>query len=283
MRLPLRQGLCVLVLTATAVGTALATSAPAFAATVAGTVSSGNSSLAVRANPSTSAAKLRSLRNGSGVSIACQTSGTNVKGRVRTTNKWDKLTDGGYVSDAYVKRNTKVGIAACVTAAPAAEAPMVAPPIKVKLTGQWVLPVSKVAVVSGFRTASRPTHDGVDLPHARWSPIRSAAAGVVVTVRCNTSGPSCDVDGSPNTTGCGWYVEVKHESNVVTRYCHMVRKPEVNVGQSVTAGQLIGYVGTSGHSSGCHLHFEVHLGAPATRANAVNPVDFMRIAGAPLT
>jgi murein DD-endopeptidase MepM/ murein hydrolase activator NlpD len=283
MRVSLRQGLCGLVIAA-AVGTAVGISAPAMAAAAAaGTVNSGSTNLTVRAKPSTSAAKIGSLRTGSSLTITCQATGTNVSGRVRTTNKWDMLSGGGYVSDAYVKRNTALTIPTCgATPPPVAEPPMPAPPINVKLTGRWVLPVPKVAVIGGFRTPSRPTHDGVDIPQARWTPIRSAAAGVVVTVRCNTSGPSCDVDGSSNTTGCGWYVEVKHESNVVTRYCHMVRKPEVNVGQSVTAGHVIGYVGTSGHSSGCHLHFEVHLGNPAVRANAVNPVDFMRIAGAPL-
>jgi murein DD-endopeptidase MepM/ murein hydrolase activator NlpD len=43
-------------------------------------------------------------------------------------------------------------------------------------------------------------------------------------------------------------------------------------------------VGTSGHSSGPHLHFEVHFGsAPATRANAIDPAAFMQQAGVPIT
>jgi murein DD-endopeptidase MepM/ murein hydrolase activator NlpD len=62
----------------------------------------------------------------------------------------------------------------------------------------------------------------------------------------------------------------------------MVRQPEVKVGDIVTTGQPLGFVGTSGHSSGTHLHFEVHLGYPATRANAVDPVPFMQQVGAPL-
>jgi murein DD-endopeptidase MepM/ murein hydrolase activator NlpD len=104
-------------------------------------------------------------------------------------------------------------------------------------------------------------------------------------VRCNTSDLSgnCNIDGSTTTRGCGWYIEVRHESNVVTRYCHLVRAPETPVGAIVAAGQIIGFVGTSGHSSGTHLHFEVHLGYPAARANAVDPVAFMRRAGAPLS
>jgi murein DD-endopeptidase MepM/ murein hydrolase activator NlpD len=59
----------------------------------------------------------------------------------------------------------------------------------------------------------------------------------------------------------------------------MVRRPSVTVGQTVAKGKVIGYVGTSGSSSGPHLHFEVHSGAPATHANAMNPIPFMRARG----
>jgi murein DD-endopeptidase MepM/ murein hydrolase activator NlpD len=131
---------------------------------------------------------------------------------------------------------------------------------------------------------SRPEHDGIDMMAARFTPIKATADGTVVTVVCNTSGPSCDIDGGPDVRGCGWYVEIRHAGNLVTRYCHMVRRPEVTVGQQVAANQVIGFVGTSGHSSGTHLHFEVHFGVPpATRLNAIDPADFMRRAGAPIT
>ena len=92
----------------------------------------------------------------------------------------------------------------------------------------------------------------------------------------------CDVDGSPAVSGCGWYVEVLHAGNIVTRYCHLLRRPVVNVGQRTTTGQVLGYVGTSGNSSAPHLHFEVHTGYPAVSANAVDPVPFMAAHGAPL-
>ena len=84
---------------------------------------------------------------------------------------------------------------------------------------------------------------------------------------------SCDVDGSRKIGGCGWYVEVQHPGNIVTRYCHMVRRPSVTVGQTVARGTILGYVGTSGYSSGPHLHFEVHIGArpPAPTPSARSP------------
>jgi murein DD-endopeptidase MepM/ murein hydrolase activator NlpD len=96
-----------------------------------------------------------------------------------------------------------------------------------------------------------------------------------VVVRCNVVPAShgCDRDGSPSTPGCGWYADIRHAGEVHTRYCHMLTRPAVVAGQAVTAGQIIGVVGSSGHSSGPHLHFEVHLGGRSE--GAVDPVLFM--------
>jgi murein DD-endopeptidase MepM/ murein hydrolase activator NlpD len=77
----------------------------------------------------------------------------------------------------------------------------------------------------------------------------------------------------------GWYTEITHPGNLITRYCHQLHRPPVSVGQYVVAGQPIGVVGTSGHSSGPHLHFETHTGTPATEANAVDPAAFLRRVG----
>jgi signal transduction histidine kinase len=109
---------------------------------------------------------------------------------------------------------------------------------------------------------------------AKYSP-----AGTVIRVVCNVSQGSCDVDGNGALRGCGWYVEVQHEGDVVTRYCHLVRRPPVAVGQPVSRGAILGHVGTSGSSSGPHLHFEVHAGVPATRENAVSPSTFFKARG----
>jgi murein DD-endopeptidase MepM/ murein hydrolase activator NlpD len=155
----------------------------------------------------------------------------------------------------------------------------------------WTRPVAGT-VGSGFRTPDRPGHDGVDIMAVRGTVIHAASGGVVVRVRCNIVGHSwdapfsfpmpCDRDGYPGLGGCGWYVEIRHAADIVSRYCHMVRQPIVHVGQTVTAGQPIGNVGTSGNSSGPHLHYEIHEGYPATEANAINPVPFMRQKGVPL-
>lgn len=144
----------------------------------------------------------------------------------------------------------------------------------------WTVPLQG-PITSGFRTASRPNHDGVDIAAARYQPIGAAAAGQVITAACDgdPSGARCRRDGSPSTPGCGWYVKLLHAGNMVTMYCHMVYQPQVADGQIVAVGAPLGQVGTSGHSSGVHLHFEVH--DPA-RGGPVDPVAFMQDRGAPL-
>jgi murein DD-endopeptidase MepM/ murein hydrolase activator NlpD len=147
----------------------------------------------------------------------------------------------------------------------------------------WTQPV-RAPMTSGFRTLSRPTHNGVDLAAARGTPIRASSSGMVRTVRCNVNPAShgCDRDGSPQIGGCGWYVDIGHTDGVITRYCHMLTQPMVTAGQAVTVGQVIGLVGTSGNSSGPHLHFEVHVFGDASGASAVDPVPFMANRGAAL-
>lgn len=154
--------------------------------------------------------------------------------------------------------------------------------------GGWVQPI-RAGIVSGFGQRAGRLHAGVDLSKAniRGDAIRAASSGVVERVRCDSSTGTCDRDGSPSVRGCGWYVDIRHPGNVVTRYCHMVQRPSVAVGQAVQAGQVIGFVGSSGHSSGPHLHYEVHLNVPpgqghASSRNAVDPVPFHRHVGAPL-
>jgi murein DD-endopeptidase MepM/ murein hydrolase activator NlpD len=145
----------------------------------------------------------------------------------------------------------------------------------------WTVPVKGAFVGSGFRTPQRPDHQGVDLIVDRDTPIYAAAAGEVLVSMCQATN-HCAGDGGVTVLGCGWYVDILHAGNVITRYCHMGHQPEVRVGETVAAGQLIGYVGSTGHSSGPHLHFEVHLNGDGHKTGAVNPVPFMAEVGAPL-
>jgi murein DD-endopeptidase MepM/ murein hydrolase activator NlpD len=260
-----------LLLAAGVLGGASAGATPAAAAVTpvaAGTVKTGGTPLNMRLGVTSSSALLRAIPSGTRVGIACQALGQTVSGTVRTTRVWDRLTNGYYLSDAYIVRASAT-IPVCRAAA------VVQPPARI---GPWMLPVV-AGLVSGYRTTGRPIHDGVDLGATRNTPIHAAAAGTVIRVVCNVSTDNCDVDGSSALRGCGWYAEIQHAGGLVTRYCHMVRRPSVTVGQIVAKAQIIGYVGTSGSSSGPHLHFEVHSAAPATRANAVDPIPFMRARG----
>jgi murein DD-endopeptidase MepM/ murein hydrolase activator NlpD len=247
----------------------LLTATPAEAAaadTIAGTgaAKTDGTSLNMRRVPSAAGEPAGSVANGGTVWIMCQAVGEPIAGTVRTTTVWDRLANGTYVSDAYVVRDA-FPIPVCLAA-----------PI---VPGDWQLPVP-ARMVSGFRTVQRPAHDGVDLGAVRNTAVRAAAAGTVIRVVCNVSAGTCDVDGNSALRGCGWYAEVRHAGDIVTRYCHLVRRPDVQVGQVVAKGQLLGYVGTSGSSSGPHLHFEVHLNAPpATHANAISPIAFLRARG----
>lgn len=150
------------------------------------------------------------------------------------------------------------------------------------VTGQWTRPING-HLGSGFRTAARPGHDGIDLLAPRGTNVWAAAAGTVIAVVCNASNGNCDIDGSKYVDGCGWYVELLHRDSragsVVTRYCHLLRRPPLRIGQRVAVGQVIGAEGSSGNSSGPHLHFEVHLGRRAYESNAVDPVPFLAARG----
>lgn len=88
--------------------------------------------------------------------------------------------------------------------------------------------------------------NGIDLGAARGTPIHAAADGVVIVARNN---------GGWNG-GYGNYVVVTHENGTQTLYGHMTRAI-VTSGQSVLSGETIGYVGSTGASTGPHLHFEV--------------------------
>ncbi|PWU47994.1 peptidase M23 [Micromonospora globispora] len=149
----------------------------------------------------------------------------------------------------------------------------------------WTAPIPG-GVGSGFRTADRPSHDGVDIAAPkRITEIHAASSGRVLVARCDpdhSGRRDCDRDGWPGKGGCGWFVDILHAGGYITRYCHMVERPRVVPGQLVQAGDVIGLVGTSGNSSGPHLHFEVHVDGDRSSRGAINPVPFMRERGAPL-
>ena len=151
----------------------------------------------------------------------------------------------------------------------------------------WVQPLHG-EIVSGFGVRDGRLHAGVDITAARGTIIVAAAAGSVATVACNAwhlngSWWGCHRDGHPElVAGCGWYVDLIHPEGVLTRYCHLDTRPWVEPGQQVTAGQPLGTVGTTGHSSGPHLHFEVRLRDETGQWIPIDAMVFMEQVGAPI-
>lgn len=106
-------------------------------------------------------------------------------------------------------------------------------------------------VTTSFRLASDPRgrHDGIDLSELHGDPCEAAAEGVV-----HFAGEARREDGSGD--GYGLQVQLVHANGERTRYAHL-SSIAVKVGQKILRGQVIGLVGTTGKSTGPHLHFEV--------------------------
>ena len=151
--------------------------------------------------------------------------------------------------------------------------------------GGWVLPL----LPGSFRLSSPygprwgGFHYGQDFAAATGTPIYAAAAGTVVEADCTS--PFCDrpgsVDatGSPVTPGCGWTIKILHSDHVATTYCH-ASALAVQAGQTVNGGQVIGWVGSTGNSTGPHLHFQIHVGAPPIDSSTtVDPIGYLARVG----
>jgi murein DD-endopeptidase MepM/ murein hydrolase activator NlpD len=159
----------------------------------------------------------------------------------------------------------------------------------------WAAPVVGGQVTSHFRSANRPNHIGVDIAAPHGTIVHAAAAGRVSAIICQATYQGvdwgCDRDGTPGVSGCGWYIEILHPAadpmdgdETMTRYCHHLRRPDLEIGQPVAAGQSIGLVGSSGNSSGPHLHFEVHHRTDTSLGVRVpiDPVPFLAARGVTL-
>lgn len=123
------------------------------------------------------------------------------------------------------------------------------------------MPVDGVKLTSGFGMRTHPIlrqrkqHNGVDLAAPRGTPVYATADGIVGLARYSRT--------------YGNWVEIEHGSDLETRYAHLQRYT-VSAGDEVKKGDLIGYVGSTGRSTGPHLHYEVRVDDVA-----VNPMPYM--------
>ena len=126
----------------------------------------------------------------------------------------------------------------------------------------WLTPVSGFRLTSAFGMRKHPVlkvtrmHNGVDMACAAGTPIYATRAGTVTTA-------------SYQANGAGNYVSINHLDGFSSIYMHMTHYV-VSKGQSVSQGQLIGYVGNTGISTGDHLHFGVSYAG-----TYVNPLAYI--------
>ena len=125
-------------------------------------------------------------------------------------------------------------------------------------------PLASYTIGSKFGTRVDPFngsaafHQGIDLTAEKKSPVHSPAGGTVVTVTTDSR--------------LGRLVEIDHGHNLVTRYGHL-SAGNVKVGQKVAKGDVLGFVGSTGRSTGPHLHYEVLV-----NGQPVDPMRFMKAA-----
>lgn len=133
------------------------------------------------------------------------------------------------------------------------------PPVRIIL---FDLPVKNHTINSRFgtrRLAGEPSaraHQGVDIAAPVGTPVRATAEGVVTAAGYDRA-------------GYGRYVEVRHPNGLRSFYGHM-SAVDVRVGQTVAGGAVIGKVGSTGYSTGPHLHFEIRRGGAR-----LNPVNYL--------
>jgi murein DD-endopeptidase MepM/ murein hydrolase activator NlpD len=126
-------------------------------------------------------------------------------------------------------------------------------------------PIVNAAISSRYGSRVDPflgrpaLHTGIDFRSPKGFPVRATAAGTVVT--------------SEYTGGYGKMVEIDHGNGVTTRYGHMNRLL-VKAGDKITKGTVVGRVGSTGRSTGPHLHYEVRVDG-----NPIDPMRYIRAGG----
>jgi murein DD-endopeptidase MepM/ murein hydrolase activator NlpD len=104
------------------------------------------------------------------------------------------------------------------------------------------------------------SHDGLDIAGYKGSPIRAAAFGVVSYIGWNPW----------DKQGRAFMIVLAHAGGLETLYGHILPRRSVRIGQAVRQGEIIGYMGSTGNSTGPHLHFEVRRGR-----TTINPLGYL--------
>jgi murein DD-endopeptidase MepM/ murein hydrolase activator NlpD len=124
------------------------------------------------------------------------------------------------------------------------------------LVHSWRLPITHPVKTSGFGYRWGRLHAGEDFAVSTGTPLAAMSTGKVVY-----AGPM---------SGYGNMVDVRYWDGTVSRYGHMSRV-SVNVGEAVAPGEIVGLSGNTGHSTGPHLHLEIHPGG----GSPVDPLPWL--------
>ncbi|WP_251022815.1 peptidoglycan DD-metalloendopeptidase family protein [Streptomyces sp. ISL-10] len=133
---------------------------------------------------------------------------------------------------------------------------------------EWVTPVERYSLSAGFNSTGERwarRHTGQDFAVDIGAPVRSVGAGRVVSVSCGG--------------GFGIEIVVQHPGGYYSQYAHLAGV-SVDQGEQVRTGQWIGQAGTTGNSTGPHLHFEVRL--TPYLGSGVDPVAWLQEHGVQL-
>ncbi len=135
------------------------------------------------------------------------------------------------------------------------------PPVQRPTYESWLWPVPgyyRISSYFGWRRIWPRFHDGLDIPAPTGTPVKAPKSGTVIE------------SGGDFRNGWGWTIRIRHAGGWITRYGHLSRL-YVRRGQEVSRGDVIGRVGSTGNSTGSHLHFGMYLGGIAR-----NPYRFYR-------
>ncbi|MDQ0685457.1 murein DD-endopeptidase MepM/ murein hydrolase activator NlpD [Streptomyces achromogenes] len=174
------------------------------------------------------------------------------------------------VGAAAVGASVVLGTGVASAAAPAAAPAAVSAAAKKAVSASWIDPVKKYTLSAGFAQAGKmwqSTHSGQDFAVPSGTKVMAAHGGTVVKAGGNGAG-----DGP----AYGNAVVIKHANGVYSQYAHLSRI-DVKIGQVVKTGQKIALSGSTGNSSGPHLHFEIRT--TANYGSAINPVTFLHSKG----
>ncbi len=203
----------------------------------------------VRAEPGTDADRVGFLDDGVIVEVTAGPLQDN------EGNDWYSVTDGEQSGWVRADLIGKPAPASTTTTAASTDTSTNASSAARNATSGFILPVTNFRFTQDYGCSSLgfysydpswgcSIHDGVDLAAASGTPLVAVADGTVAAAGW------CDC-------GLGYYVEIDHGNGLHTVYGHMVGQPSVSVGQQVSQGTTIGAVGSTGLSTGPHVHFMV--------------------------